>query len=177
MIALSARRHLVPFIILLGLLTAGATSALGATRSGVSITAAANLVAPVLGSDYGVYNFTIGFAGADDVDAGFVKGLKAGHCIESSLSTVSTADGTLRTGVEANSLSLGNDDPNNLAAAPGGRDRLEWLLLSSRRALADTPAGALANFELAAHQQAIWQLTNPSTPGQPSNPAEPILTR
>ena len=175
MIPRSARRLAFPLLFLLGLLLVGATSAMGATRSNVTITSAPNLVSPGLGSDYGAYNFTVDFAGADDVAAGFVKGLKVGHCIESTLSTASTAPGTLRTGVEGNSLSLANTDANNLAIQAGGRDRLEWLLLSSRRALADTPAGAAANFELAAHQRAIWSLTNPSTPGQPANPAEPIL--
>lgn len=177
MTALSARRMIAPLLLLLGVFVVGATSALGATKTGVSITTAPNLVSPVLGSDYGVYNFTVSFAGADDVAAGFVKGLKAGHCIESTLGTISTTTGTLRTGVEGNSLSLANGDAGNLALLPGGRDRLEWLMLSSRRALAVTPAGALANFELAAHQKAIWQLTNPSTSilGQPANPAEPIL--
>ncbi len=175
MIPRSARRLAFPLLFLLGLLLVGATSAMGATRSNVTIASAPNLVSPGLGSDYGAYNFTVDFADADDVAAGFVKGLKVGHCIESTLSTVSPATGTLRTGVEGNSLSLANGDPLNLAAQPGGRDRLEWLLLSSRRALADTPAGAAANFELAAHQRAIWSLTNPSTPGQPANPAEPIL--
>lgn len=175
MIPRSSRRFAFPLLFLLGLLLVGATSAMGATRPSVTIASAPNLVSPGLGSDYGAYNFTVDFTGADDVAAGFVKGLKVGHCIESTLNTVSTTAGTLRTGVEGNSLSLANGDPNNLAAQAGGRDRLEWLLLSSRRALADTPAGAAANFELAAHQRAIWSLTNPSTPGQPANPAEPIL--
>jgi uncharacterized repeat protein (TIGR01451 family) len=175
LISRSARRLAFPLLFLLGLMLVGATSAMGATRSNVTIASAPNLVSPGLGSDYGAYNFIIDFAGADDVAAGFVKGQKVGHCIESTLSTASTLVGTLRTGVEGNSLSLANADPNNLAAQAGGRDRLEWLLLSSRRALADTPAGAAANFELAAHQRAIWSLTNPSTPGQPANPAEPIL--
>jgi uncharacterized repeat protein (TIGR01451 family) len=170
----SARRLAIPLLLMLGLLVAGATTAMGATRSNVTIASAPNLVSPGLGVDYGAYNFTVDFAGADDVAAGFVKGLKVGHCVESTLSTVSTTTGTLRTGVEGNSLSLANGDPNNLAVQPGGRDRLEWLLLSSRRALATT-AGATANFELAAHQKAVWLLTNPSTPGQPANPSEPIL--
>ena len=178
MTALSARRMIAPLLLLLGVFVLGATSAMGATKTGVSVTTAPNLVSPVLGSDYGVYNFTVSFAASPgDAAAGFVNGVKAGHCIESTLGTISATTGTLRTGVEGSSLSLANADAGNLAVTAAGRDRLEWLMLSSRRALADTPAGALANFELAAHQKAIWQLTNPSTSilGQPANPAEPIL--
>lgn len=154
----------------------GSSSAVAAVRTGVTVTAGTPLVSPVLGSDYGAYNFSVDFAGADDPAAGFIKGPKVGHCIESDLSTTNTTDGALRTGVEGSDLSLANGDPANVTVTAQGRSQLEWLLLSSRRALADLPTGPAKNFELAAHQHAIWQLTNPSTPGQPSNPAEPLLT-
>jgi uncharacterized repeat protein (TIGR01451 family) len=142
---------------------------LGATRAGVVIdpVAGAGQVTPGIGS-YGVYNISVQLPGPDDPAAGFVSGRKAAHCIEPDVRSL-VGTGTLRTGVEGADLSLAGSDPANLAILPGGRDRLEWLLLSSRRAVADAPSDARRNFEAAAHQRAIFLLISP-TNGGPDEP-------
>lgn len=136
-----------------------AGSAAGAIRTPVTV--GASEIGPGIGVSYGAYNFTVEFSGPDDPAAGFVKGPKVGHCIEETVRAVA-GSGSLLTGVEGANLSLANDDPANLAIAPGGRDRLEWLLLSSHRSRLTT-TGATRDFEAAAHQKAIWLLTNPTT--------------
>ncbi len=137
-----------------GVATAGA-----ATRGPATLTLTG--VDPAT-SDAGAYNFTIGFAGADDPAAGFVKGAKTGHCIENGIQEANTPSAVLRTGTQGSDLSLIVGSP---AAAAGGRDRLQWLLLSSARSRVTT-TGTQRNFEAAAHQLAIWLLT--SAPGGPA---------
>ncbi len=150
-----------PLVLLLGLL-AGAGSAAAGIKDGVTIEPAPGAPTPGIINEYGVYNFTVGFTAPNDVAAGFVAGAKAGHCIESTVFTGS-GEGRLLTGVEGSDLSLANGDTGSLAILPGGRDRLEWLLLSSRRVQLDTPAADQRDFEAGAHQYAVWKLTNPTT--------------
>ncbi|HJZ60515.1 MAG TPA: DUF11 domain-containing protein [Miltoncostaeaceae bacterium] len=147
-------------------LAVGAVSAAaGAVATGVTITPnpPATLVSPGIGGQYGVYNFTVQLPGADDPAAGFVSGLKFGHCIDSGRNAAPVV-GTLRSGAD---LQLQNSDAANLAVQPGGSNRLEWLLLSSRRSVADAATQADREFQGAAHQKAVWLLTNPTTGGPP----------
>lgn len=151
-------QRLLPLLLLFGLLVGAGTAAAG-VKEPVTITPMSQ--GPGF-SEYSVYNFDVLFVGADDVAGGFVNGRKAGHCIEATVLS-GTGQGKLLTGVEGTDLSLANADPGNLAVLPGGRDRLEWILLSSRRAQLDTPAGPQRAFEAAAHQMAVWRLTNPGS--------------
>lgn len=157
--------RLFPLLILFGLLV-GAGSASAAVKESVVITPTG--VSPGF-QQYGVYNFSVAFAGPDDVAAGFVAGTKVGHCVEGTV-RAGSGSGRLLTGVEGADLSLANDDLNNPASMAGGRDRLEWLLLSSRRAQLDTPIGTQRDVEAAAHQNAVWRLTNPITAPNSTDP-------
>ncbi len=157
--------RLFPLLVLFGLLV-GAGSAGAAVKESVVITPTG--VSPGF-QQYGVYNFSVAFAGPDDAAAGFVAGTKVGHCIEGAV-RAGSGSGRLLTGVEGADLSLANDDLNNPASMAGGRDRLEWLLLSSRRAQLDTPIGTQRDIEAAAHQNAVWRLTNPITAPNSTDP-------
>lgn len=157
--------RLFPLLVLFGLLV-GAGSAGAAVKESVVITPTG--VSPGF-QQYGVYNFSVAFAGPDDAAAGFVAGTKVGHCIEGAV-RAGSGSGRLLTGVEGADLSLANDDLNNPASMAGGRDRLEWLLLSSRRAQLDTPIGTQRDIEAAAHQNAVWRLTNPLTAPNSTDP-------
>jgi len=168
----SPRKLFLGVAMMAALVLGFASAASAAVLTGVTITPSpgATLVSPGIGGQYGVYNFTVQLPGADDPAAGFISGLKAGHCIDSNVSAAPTV-GTLRSGAD---LALQNSDPANLAVQPGGSDRLEWLLLSSRRSVADAATQADREFQGAAHQKAIWLLTNPTTGGPPVG-ADPRL--
>jgi uncharacterized repeat protein (TIGR01451 family) len=130
-----------------------APSAFAATKSPASLTISS--VDPAT-ADGGAYNFTIGFTGADDPAAGFVNGAKTGHCIELGVNENDVSNAILRTGTQGADLTL---VPGSLAAAAGGANRLQWLLQSSARSRATT-TGAARNNEAAAHQLAVWLLTD-----------------
>lgn len=99
-------------------------------------------VSPALapGSAFGTYNFTITHGGP----ATFPTGPQQGHCLERNVLAQSGA-AVLRTGADVTAVL-----PQDIVA------RIHWLLLSSRRALTGPSAGT----EAAAHQSAIWQLTD-----------------
>lgn len=150
------RRRLMPLTVM-ALVAVGAfvaSSAVAATKTPVSLTI--NSVDPAT-VDGGAYNFTIGFAGANDPAAGFVAGAKTGHCIELGVNENDVSNATLRTGTQGADLTLLS---GSLAAAAGGSDRLMWLLQSSARSRVTTTGVARDN-EAAAHQLAVWLLTDP----------------
>jgi uncharacterized repeat protein (TIGR01451 family) len=94
---------------------------------------------------FGVYNFTVSNV-APNANSPFTAGVKAGHCVELTQDAGSSPV-TLRTAP---------DYTGTVAANP---TRIQWLLESSR---AKSPGSAL---ESAAHQSAIWQITNPGPGG------------
>lgn len=143
--------------------------ATAALRTGVTVDPAsgAGRVTPGIGP-YGVYNIDVALNGPDQPELGFVSGGKAAHCIEPDR-PASGGPASLRTGIEGADLSLAGADPTNLGILPGGRDRLEWLLLSSRRALLSNPSAPERNVEAAAHQRAIFRLVSPAMPGPPGS--------
>jgi uncharacterized repeat protein (TIGR01451 family) len=108
-----------------------------------------------LKSGFGLYHFHIASDTPGD-DAPFGSGDKIGHCVEATIGWGKNKS-TLRTGAD---LSLDNTDAQNtLGQGFGiGAQRVEWILLTSYR---DSP-GDSTGVEAAAHQSAIWQLTNPS---------------
>jgi uncharacterized repeat protein (TIGR01451 family) len=111
---------------------------------------------PQLQGGFGVYNFTISGVSAPAAFP-FVAGTKQGHCVELT-QEAGTSTVTLRTA------------PNftgTVATSPG---QVMWLLESSR---ANSPLNAT---QAAAHQSAIWQVTNPNTPAaQLDDPAGKAL--
>jgi uncharacterized repeat protein (TIGR01451 family) len=88
----------------------------------------------------------------------FVTGSKIGHCVEETIGIANDPTATLRTDGD---LSLDNSDPLNTIGAGNspGAQRVEWILLDSYR----TSPGDASGVQGAAHQSAIWQLTNPSS--------------
>ena len=125
------------------------------TRS-ANVTLANPLVTPVpqLQGGFGIYNFTVSNVKkgtAADSSFPFGAGTKFGHCVE--LTQVA--------GSSAVTLRTAPDFTGNIAANPG---KIQWLLESSRK---NSPTSAV---QAAAHQSAIWQITN-GTPGMLSDPA------
>ena len=107
-----------------------------------------------LKTGFGLYHFHIASDTPGDV-APFGSGDKVGHCVEATIGWGKNSSNLL-TGSD---LSLDNTDAQNTIGHGFGigAQRVEWILLSSYRDSAgDSPAQA------AAHQSAIWQLTNPS---------------
>ena len=107
---------------------------------------------------FGLYNFTINPVHTGDVFSyPFVTGAKIGHCVEATVGAGNNTS-TLRTGSD---LSLDNSDAQNTIGAgfTPGAQRIEWILLSSYK----YSPGDSTGVQGAAHQSAIWQLTNPSS--------------
>ena len=108
---------------------------------------------------FGLYHFDVSAVNAGDSFAfPFLTGSKIGHCVEATvLANNSTA--TLRTDGD---LALSNSDAANTLGTgfTAGAQRVEWILLDSYR----MSPGDASGVEAAAHQSAIWHLTNPSTP-------------
>jgi uncharacterized repeat protein (TIGR01451 family) len=119
-------------------------------------------VSPALAghNGFGLYGFDVTAVSPGDSFAfPFLTGSKIGHCVEATvLANNSTA--TLRTDTD---LSLSNSDPGNTIGTglTTGAQRVEWILLDSYR---NSPGDA-TGVQGAAHQSAIWHLTNPSSPG------------
>jgi uncharacterized repeat protein (TIGR01451 family) len=109
---------------------------------------------------FGLYHFDVTAVNSGDSFAfPFLTGSKIGHCVEATvLANNSTA--TLRTDTD---LSLSNSDPANTIGSglTTGAQRVEWILLDSYR----SSPGDATGVQGAAHQSAIWHLTNPSSPG------------
>jgi uncharacterized repeat protein (TIGR01451 family) len=108
-----------------------------------------------LKSGFALYHFHIQSDTPGDT-APFGSGDKVGHCVEATIGWGKNSS-TLRTG---NDLSLDNTDAQNTIGSGFGfgAQRVEWILLTSYR---DSPGDA-TGVQAAAHQSAIWQLTNPS---------------
>jgi uncharacterized repeat protein (TIGR01451 family) len=107
---------------------------------------------------FGLYHFNIAPAHTGDVFSyPFVTGDKIGHCVEATVGAGNNTS-TLRT---EGDLSLDNSDVANTIGAgfTTGAQRIEWILLSSYK---NSP-GDSTGVQGAAHQSAIWQLTNPSS--------------
>ena len=108
---------------------------------------------------FGLYHFTVSAANPNDSFAfPFSTGPKIGHCVEAT-AQINSDTGLLRTGDD---LSLANNDAANVLGTglTVGAQQLEWILLDSYK---NSPGDA-TGVEGAAHQSAIWQLTNPSSP-------------
>jgi uncharacterized repeat protein (TIGR01451 family) len=106
---------------------------------------------------FGLYNFTIAPAHTGDVFSyPFVTGSKIGHCVEATSGAANTTSNLLT----GSNLSLDNSDVQNTIGAgfTPGAQRIEWILLSSYK----YSPGDSSGVQGAAHQSAIWQLTNPS---------------
>ena len=101
----------------------------------------------------------------------FSTGPKIGHCVEAN-GIINSDTGLLRTGDD---LSLANNDAANTLGTglTAGAQQVEWILLDSYK---NSPGDA-TGVEGAAHQSAIWQLTNPSSPTRPRSPAAPAEQR
>ncbi len=111
------------------------------------VTLANPLVTPNLPfqTGFGVYNFTVSNVLPNETFP-FASGIKFGHCV----------DLTHDAGSSAVTLETSPDFTGTVAANPG---RIQWLLESSRL---KSPTSAE---QAAAHQSAIWQVTNPGDPG------------
>ena len=110
---------------------------------------------PVFQTGFGVYNFTVANVkkgGVADASFPFSAGAKFGHCVELNQDAGSSSV-VLRTPT---------DYSGNVAANPG---KIQWLLESSRL---NSPGNAE---QAAAHQSAIWQITNPGPAGVLTNPS------
>jgi uncharacterized repeat protein (TIGR01451 family) len=114
-----------------------------ATRT-ATVTLGNPLITPVpqLQGGFGQYNFTISNV-LPDAGFPFAAGAKVGHCVEL----------TQDPGTQTVTLRTAPDFTGTVAANP---NRIQWLLESSR---ANSPLNAT---EAAAHQSAIWQITNPT---------------
>ena len=99
---------------------------------------------PLLQGGFGQYNFTVSNV-APDANFPFSAGAKVGHCV----------DLTQDPGTKTVTLRTAPDFTGTVAANP---NRIEWLLESSA---AKSPLNAT---QAAAHQSAIWQVTNPGEP-------------
>jgi uncharacterized repeat protein (TIGR01451 family) len=98
---------------------------------------------PQLAGGFGQYNFTVSNVVPDAFP--FTSGAKVGNCV----------DLTQDPGSQNVTLRTAPDFTGTVAANP---NRIQWLLESSR---VNSPLNAT---EAAAHQSAIWQVTNPGLP-------------
>jgi uncharacterized repeat protein (TIGR01451 family) len=94
---------------------------------------------------FGVYNFSIANV-IPNANFPFTAGTKFGHCVEL----------TQEPGTSPVTLRTAPDFSATVAANPG---RIQWLLESSRL---NSPLNSL---QAAAHQSAVWQVTNPLSAG------------
>ena len=106
---------------------------------------------------FGYYHFKVTSSTPGDTFP-FSSGLKDGHCVEATQGA-GKSSATLRTGSD---LQLSNSDPLNTIGNgfTTGAQRIEWILLSSAKYSPTDSSGVQG----AAHQSAIWHLTNPSSP-------------
>jgi uncharacterized repeat protein (TIGR01451 family) len=146
---------------LAGLVAVLAALALPAVAGAATHTAkVGNLtVSPGLGHGFGLYHFDVSALNAGDSFAfPFLTGSKIGHCVEAT-ELASNTTATLRTDGD---LALSNADAANTLGTglTTGAQRVEWILLDSYR----VSPGDATGVEGAAHQSAIWHLTNPSSP-------------
>ncbi len=147
---------LVALLAVLGL--PGVASAATHAASVNTITTSPNLGGN--NSGFGYYHFNI-VSSTPGNTAPFTSGLKDGHCIDATQGAGSS-NTLLRTGSDLK-LSNPSDPLNTLGTGfTTGAQRLEWILLSSAKysPMAADPTGVQG----AAHQSAIWHLTNPSSP-------------
>jgi uncharacterized repeat protein (TIGR01451 family) len=110
---------------------------------------------PAYQTGFGVYNFTVANVkkgAVADASFPFSAGAKFGHCVELN-QVAGTSSVVLRTAP---------DFSGNVAANPG---KIQWLLESSRL---NSPGNALQS---AAHQSAIWQVTDPGPAALLTDPA------
>jgi uncharacterized repeat protein (TIGR01451 family) len=108
---------------------------------------------------FGLYHFDVSpISSGDTIPFPFAGGSKIGHCVEANI-MINSDTGTLRSGDD---LSLANNDGANTLGTglTPGAQRVEWILLDSYK---NSPGDA-TGVEAAAHQSAIWSLTNPSSP-------------
>jgi uncharacterized repeat protein (TIGR01451 family) len=105
---------------------------------------------------FGLYGFKIASATPGD-SYPFASGDKIGHCVEATVGAGTNTSQLLTEG----DLSLNNSDAANAIGAgfTTGAKRVEWILLNSYKYSQADATGV----EGAAHQSAIWQLTNPSS--------------
>jgi uncharacterized repeat protein (TIGR01451 family) len=109
---------------------------------------------PQLQGGFGVYNFSVSNVKKGivaDASFPFGAGTKFGHCVEL----------TQDAGSSSVILRTAPDFTGSVASNPG---KIQWLLESSRK---NSPTSAV---QAAAHQSAIWQITNGS-PGMLTDPA------
>jgi uncharacterized repeat protein (TIGR01451 family) len=109
---------------------------------------------PQFQGGFGVYNFTVSNVKkgiVPDATFPFGAGTKFGHCVEL----------TQVPGASLVTLRTAPDFTASVASNPG---KIQWLLESSRK---NSPTSAV---QAAAHQSAIWQITNGS-PGMLTDPA------
>ena len=121
-----------------------------------NITITPNLTAH---AGFGLYHFDVApVSSGDTIPFPFSGGSKIGHCVEANI-IINSDTGTLRSGDD---LSLANNDLANTLGTglTPGAQQVEWILLDSYK---NSPGDA-TGVEAAAHQSAIWQLTNPSAP-------------
>jgi uncharacterized repeat protein (TIGR01451 family) len=118
-----------------------------------NITLASQLITPnpQFQGGFGIYNFTVSNVIPDNTFP-FTDGLKAGHCVNL----------TAEPGSSPVTLRTAPNFSNTVAAHPA---QIQWLLESSR---ANSPLNSL---QAAAHQSAIWQITNPGPAALLSDPA------
>jgi uncharacterized repeat protein (TIGR01451 family) len=100
---------------------------------------------PAFQMGFGVYNFVVSNV-TPNAAFPFASGIKFGHCV----------DLTHDAGSSAVTLETAPNFSGTVAANPG---RIQWLLESSRL---NSPT---SSEQAAAHQSAIWQITNPGDPG------------
>jgi uncharacterized repeat protein (TIGR01451 family) len=147
----STRLALAGLVAVAALVVPGLASAATHKGSVSSIYVAPSLMGTNNGG-FGLYNFTI----ASDSPAvfPFAGGPKQGHCVEA---TQSAGKNPTTLNTEAD-LTLGNANNSIGTGFTVGAQRVEWILLSSYKN-SKTNVG-----EAAAHQSAIWHLTNPNSP-------------
>lgn len=113
-------------------------------------------VNPLTEPGHGVYNFSIAYPGAEVPP--FTQGLIQGHCVELD---ESAGDGpsTLASGSD-----MSFSGPGGTTLGNAEEDRLLWLMLSSRATQLQPSAGLTVAQEGAAHQTAVWSITNTGDP-------------
>ena len=158
-----ARSRRGPRLGLAGLVAVLAVCALPAAANAATIAAKVSniTITPNLTAHagFGLYHFDVApVSSGDTIPFPFSGGSKIGHCVEANI-IINSDTGTLRSGDD---LSLANNDLANTLGTglTPGAQQVEWILLDSYK---NSPGDA-TGVEAAAHQSAIWQLTNPSSP-------------
>jgi uncharacterized repeat protein (TIGR01451 family) len=141
--------------LLVASLVAGAASlVLTGTAAGAQQTATVTFggVSPQTGSGFGIYNYSIDYAGPTVVP--FDKGATAGHCIEAD-ELAGDGSAILRSGPD-----LAIEGPGGALLSKTDQDRLLWLLDSSAKSQAAPSPGLSTAQEASAHQAAVWSITD-----------------